>query len=66
MGSCFTNVLHDANTIFVNLFNITRLHEITGAPTGSHGRMGGNPRKCSGTAYLKGKELKSEKIEKFR
>ena len=43
MVSCFTNVLHDSNTIFVNLLYITLLRETQRAPNGSLDETGGNP-----------------------
>lgn len=66
MESCFTNVLHDTNTIFVNLLYISLLHETLETPNGSLSETGGISSKNEGTAYIKEKELKSEKIEKFR
>ena len=50
MGSCFTNVLHDANTIFVNLLYISLLHETRRAPNGSLGGTAGNSAKSAESA----------------
>ena len=63
---CFTIVLHRPNTIFVNLLYISLLHETPETPNGSLSETGGISAKYAGTAYIKEKELKSEKIEKFR
>ena len=50
MESCFTNVLHDTNTIFVNLLYIRLLHETTETPNGSLCETAGNSTKYAGTA----------------
>jgi hypothetical protein len=50
MESCFTNVLHDTNTIFVNLLYITQLQKTWRAPNGSLGGTAGTPQKSAESA----------------